>query len=209
MKSNSLTWQTESVVDQAYALLTRGSVLLTSTDTVLGLLVCATQKGHDELDKMKGRKEKPYLVLFDSHKSLLPFIMPLSLQMEKFIKKCWPGPVTLIFRARDHVPSYMKSAEGTIAVRIPDHPELQRLLAKTGPLFSTSANKAGSPIPQVLKEVDPHIAQFCPLIIDDKQSHVASSTILDCTEEPIRVVREGAFSVSELEKLYGKSLRTS
>lgn len=202
MKSNSLTWQTESVVDQAYVLLTGGSVLLTSTDTVFGLLACANQKGHDELDKLKGRKEKPYLLLFDSQKSIVPFIVPLSLQMEKFIEKCWPGPVTMIFRAREHVPSYMKSSEGTIAIRVPDHHELRLLLAKTGPLFSTSANKTGHPIPMTINEVDHDIVKSCALIIDDNQSRMASSTILDCTKETISVVREGAFSVTALEKLY-------
>jgi L-threonylcarbamoyladenylate synthase len=205
MKSNSLTWQTESVVDQAYVLLTRGSVLLTSTDTVFGLLTCANQEGHDALDKLKGRKEKPYLILFDSQESIVPFITPLSLQMEKFIKKCWPGPVTMIFKVRESVPSYMKSSEETIAIRVPDHHELQLLLAKTGPLFSTSANKTGKPIPLTINEVDPDMVQSCALIINDNKSHMmTSSTILDCTKEPISVVREGAFSVSALEELYGK-----
>lgn len=205
MKSKSLSWQTESALEQAYQALITGSIVLCSTDTVLGLLVSATQKGHDKLDKVKGRQEKPYLVLFESKSSLIPFIEPVSFHIENFMERCWPGPVTLIVKARNTIATYMKSSDNTIAVRVPNHENLQRLLHRTGPLFSTSANKAKLPVPERVEEVDPIIRDQCALIITDKHPQTSASTILDCTHERIRVIREGAFAIKELEVLYGQS----
>lgn len=58
--------------------------------------------------------------------------------MERF----WPGPLALlIFKAKADLPSYLKGADGTIALRIPAHAGLQQLLVDCEGLFSTSANK--------------------------------------------------------------------
>lgn len=208
MKSKSLSWQTESVIDQLYEVLSSGSVTLTSTDTVLGLLVCATQEGHDKLDNMKGRKEKPYLILFDSYDSVISYIKPISLQLEKFIKQCWPGPVTFILNARHDVPSYMKASDNTIAIRVPDHQGLQVLLRKTGPLFSTSANKTGQPVPLAIKDVDLSIREECCLVVTDNQENAISSTMIDCTREKVRIIREGVLTRHILEKRYEKTINS-
>ena len=97
----------------------------------------------------------------------------------------------------------MKSKQGRIALRVPDHAGLQKLLTHFTGLFSTSANISGNPIPRTINEVDERIVkQVSCAVIDKKEKPVAllSSTIIDCSGEPIVVVRKGAYPIDELKK---------
>ncbi|MCA9770569.1 L-threonylcarbamoyladenylate synthase [Candidatus Dependentiae bacterium] len=215
MQSNSLSWYDKNTVQKACKVINQNGVVLSTTDTVLGLLATTSVEGRKVIDNMKRRYEKPYLILVDSAKKINSLVDVQSMfHIEKLIAHCWPGPVTLIVNARKDVPAYMKSNQNTIALRVPDHKQLCELLLCTGPLFSTSANKADQPVPDTIKEVDSEILAACALIIgcasssvktlNDEAIQSVSSTILDCTTKNIRIVREGAYCINKLETFYGK-----
>jgi len=111
--------------------------------------------------------------------------------------------VTLLCTAQEGLPLYMQSEEGTVALRVPDHPQLLALLQKFDGLFSTSANSAGAPVPQLIEEVENEIMQMVDGVVLDKNEKKENvpSTILDCTGDRIKVVRQGAFSAEMIEKL--------
>jgi len=102
----------------------------------------------------------------------------------------------------------MKSPEGTIAIRVPDHAGLQNLLAHFPGLFSTSANCAGDPVPTSVAVIDPEILTRVAYVITDEPESAqvepgqkkAPSTIIDCTGPEVKIVREGAFSLAQLRK---------
>ena len=63
-----------------------------------------------------------------------------------FASRCWPGPVTLVAPARDGAPEWLVGADGTVAVRVTDHPVARGLCACFGgAVISTSANRGGRP----------------------------------------------------------------
>ena len=104
---------------------------------------------------------------------------------------------------RHGLPPYVSSGTDTIGIRIPRHLGIACALQACGPLFSTSANKSGHPVPTELKEVDQDIVARVDAVIEDAITEALPSTILDCSRGAPRVVREGAYAVQELEKLYG------
>jgi tRNA threonylcarbamoyl adenosine modification protein (Sua5/YciO/YrdC/YwlC family) len=201
----TLFWSNSETIECVEKKLHGGGVVLAEGDTVLGLLADVSQKGRAQLDHIKNRSKKPYLILVGGSKKALSFIETDSykpLQIEKLMQICWPGPVTLIFRAKAGVTLCSQSADGTIALRVPDHAGLLQLLSQFDGLFSTSANNAGAPVPSAIKEVDSAIisAVACVVMNDDSekaQSHLPS-TIIDCTGEGLVVVRQGAFDASRL-----------
>jgi tRNA threonylcarbamoyl adenosine modification protein (Sua5/YciO/YrdC/YwlC family) len=205
----TLFWSNPETIEYVEKRLHGGGVVLAEGDTVLGLLADVSQKGRAQLDHIKNRSKKPYLILVGDSKKALSFIETDSykpLQIEKLMHICWPGPVTLIFRAKAGVALYSQSSDGTIALRVPDHAGLLQLLSHFDGLFSTSANNAGAPVPSAIKEVDNAIisAVACVVMNDDSQkaqSHLPS-TIIDCTGERLVVVRQGAFDASRLMDLY-------
>ncbi|ASC72420.1 Threonylcarbamoyl-AMP synthase [Halomicronema hongdechloris C2206] len=64
---------------------------------------------------------------------------------QRVADRYWPGPLTLVLPASDRMPAAMNpTRSGTLGIRVPDHPLARYLLARTGPLATTSANTSGS-----------------------------------------------------------------
>jgi L-threonylcarbamoyladenylate synthase len=209
MSQHYLTWAEPASRAILQKILEQGKLAITSSDTVLGFLASLTEEGFRKLDNLKQRANKPYLVLMGDISTLNYFIdQPLSSGLERMLVSCWPGPVTIIFKARVSLPTYMKGPDGTIALRVPKHEGLLELLKHFPGLFSTSANLHGKPIPETIDDIDPKILEAVEcVVIDDIVTNTVKvpSTILDCTGEQIRVVREGAYPLRHLEALYGAS----
>src|ERR1700722_34926 len=151
--SKILSWHDENTLEKVRDLLAQNQVILCSTDTVLGLLAPATRQGYEQLDTIKQRTKKPYLILIGSADALPKFIdQPLTFHIEKLINSCWPGPLTLIFKANPLLPHFVTGGAETVALRVPDHVQLRQLAAQFHGLFSTSANVANQPVPHAFAD---------------------------------------------------------
>ena len=196
-------WHDHAAIKAVAEKIKNGAVVAGTSDTVLGLLAKASHAGKNELDRIKQRSGMPYLVLvpsFQAARTLSPVLQlgPVAQMAQAF----WPGPLTLIVPAGKDVPDYLQSPTGGIAVRVPDHAGLQELLSECGMLFSTSANLSGHPVPERFSDIDPAIAgQMAYLVGPQQDSTVIPSTILDCTQAKIKIIREGAIS-KELLKTF-------
>jgi L-threonylcarbamoyladenylate synthase len=181
------------VIAQLVTLFSQNNVILGDSDTVLGLYAPLTQEGFLALNRLKKRAEKPYLVLVANKERALSLVAnPMAPELLALMDACWPGPVTLICKARLNnnsgleIPDtgYAVSGWGTIGLRVPDHAGLQELLPHFEGLFSTSANITGNPVPHSLGQVDPEIAHAVAGVVlnrDTKSTGGVASTILDCT----------------------------
>lgn len=204
MISKTLSWEKEDSISIVFHSLSRGGLVVGSSDTVFGLLANVTKEGFQSLNRAKGRYEKPYLILIGNKQVAHSLIENISLQAEKLMD-FWPAPLTLIFKAKKELPDYMKTEQGTIALRMPDHVGLLSLLKKIPMLFSTSANKTGEAVPCSIQGIDQTILNAIDYIIIDgqqKEKETQPSTILDCSGDGIKLVREGAFSIEEIEKAF-------
>jgi L-threonylcarbamoyladenylate synthase len=208
MGKKCVQWDNVSIIDQLASLLRSNRVIASTTDTVFGLLAPYNLTGFTLLNEIKNREKKPYIILLPCQEEIFQFVdLTKKLHIEKFLRKCWPGPVTGVFKAKDSVPDFVKGVNGTVALRVPAHDGLQRLLHQLqAPLFSTSANLAGHPIPNELSDVDPDILTRVACIVLDQGESFAHipSTMLDCMGDTIRVLRVGAYPIDQLEKIYGE-----
>lgn len=205
-----LYWDDKDAIALIGRALSANQVVAGTSDTVWGLLAPLSRAGFERLNSIKGRSDKPYLILIGDKKNAVHFVEnSQSFHIEKIITACWPGPLTLILKARADLPDFMKAEEGTIALRMPNHAGLLQLLARFDGLFSTSANRAGQPVPMSIDDLDPVIMQAISYLIIDREEQVTTkpSTILDCSNDHIRVVREGAYSVGKLKRILGAKLR--
>jgi L-threonylcarbamoyladenylate synthase len=204
------TWDSSEGLNAAQAAFNAGLAIVGDSDTVLGLFAPCSRAGIDLLDLIKGRREKPYLILVGSVEQVWELAEQPSDPDCMRLLACWPGPLTLIFTARPDVPDYMQSVNHTIAVRIPDHEALQTLALRCGGLFSTSANKTGMPVPESVERVDAGILAMVSCVVRNGTQNKENvpkqpSTILDCTGDVVRVVRTGAYPIDALATIYGKS----
>lgn len=198
-------WDNKQSIQELQDSLSKDEIILASGDTVLGLWGNLTPVAFEKINQIKQRNDKPYLIAIASPDKLIKFIdQKLDDKLQTLIETCWPGPVTLVFRARRDLPSWMVSKEGTIALRVPDHEGLLELLQNFDGLFSTSANKHGQPIQNCVDQIDPSVVQQVAIICGDMQQQCYSqspSTILDCSSGDIRVLRSGALSVEDIKDL--------
>lgn len=210
MQSKPLSWSEDKDIAFIATLLRDGKVVVGSSDTVIGLLALATRQGFERLNSIKQRTEKPYIVLVASINQAQQLMqVPDTMQLEKVLQTFWPGPLTIIVPAHPQLPSYLKAPNNTIALRVPDHSGLQRLLHSVEALFSTSANLSGDPIPTLLADLNPQLQAQCgAMIADHGASTMLPSTILDCTGSQPRLVREGALARSLLEQGTGIKILT-
>lgn len=203
-----ISWQDPSTIPLLEQALAAGNCSITSTDTILGFLAPLTEQGFAGLNALKGgRQDKPYLVLIASPDKLEAFIdyAALAPKIQKLVTQCWPGPVTIIFKAKPNLPKYLVSPTGTIAIRCPQHTGLLTLLASYDGLFSTSANRSGQEPPQHVEQIDPDVIELVDYIVTEPnptQEAQLPSTIIDASDNHnIKVVRAGTFPASKLDEL--------
>lgn len=127
-----------------------GTPILYPTDTLWGLGVRPTDSSAvRRLYAAKRRPEgMPVSVAFSSYEEAEPFVR-LTPGARSLLRRTLPGPYTFLLPAsararRRWVPSVLGET-GTVGIRIPDHPTARALLARTGPLTTTSANRHGEP----------------------------------------------------------------
>jgi tRNA threonylcarbamoyl adenosine modification protein (Sua5/YciO/YrdC/YwlC family) len=198
------SWHDKKTIIDMATTLRQGNVIISSTDTVLGFLSTVSQAGYTSLNRIKKRTEKPYLILISDKSQLDQYIQtPLASAVQRLIDMYWPGPLTIIFNAKPEIPDYVKSSDGTVAIRLPDDPRMRALVEKTGPLFSTSANLSGQPIPNSIDELDQSLVDQVAYVAYDsagapENSTALPSTIVDCTQgDEIKIVRQGALQITD------------
>ena len=121
-----------------------GAVGVIPTDTVYGLVArAADQAAVKRLYALKQRENKPGTIIAASIEQLE--VLGLKHRYLKAVEQFWPGAVSVIIPVADPSLDYLHQGLRALAVRIPDHPELLKLLEKTGPLQTSSANPSSQP----------------------------------------------------------------
>ncbi len=184
-------------LQEAANLLHEGGMIIFPTDTVYALGCLSTQGERlRDLAKIKGMKleQAPLSFIFDDIRSLSHFVVPMNSQIFKLVKRLLPGPYTLIMQAAHKLPKPFQKRR-TIGVRISNHPVLKALLPLlNAPLVCTSIHDPDKILdyttdPETLLELwDKSI----DLMLSDGYGSNIPSTVIDLTETPFKILRQGA-----------------
>ncbi|MBP6869975.1 L-threonylcarbamoyladenylate synthase [Candidatus Babeliales bacterium] len=189
-----LSWNEKDDYPYMIDVLRADGVLLASSDTVLGLFAQLSEKSKQKLDFIKIRSLKPYIVLIESVHLLDKFTdQKIDESMQEIMHRYWPGPLTIIFKAKSTLPNWIKGVDGTIAIRVPAHQGLQDLLTQVGGLFTTSANLSDQPLPMSYDQINPVLLDMVQAVCCDrfKIYDGPASTIIDFSSGSIKVIRMG------------------
>jgi len=170
-----------------------GKTVVYPTDTVYGL--GANIFHEDALQKVYLMKRRPLtkpVSVCVSQVEDIQQIAHLNPQIEKIIQKILPGPYTLILNKKEVVSSLITGGKDKIGVRIPDN-SICREISSEFPITTTSANISGHPSPVSAQEARKDLDDHPDILIDSGPcSGGISSTVVDLTVSPPRILREGA-----------------
>jgi sua5/yciO/yrdC/ywlC family protein len=166
----------------------KNEVVIIPTDTIYGF--SGLPHAEKTLFSIKKRdEEKKLIYLIEKPEIALNYIdSKFYTKFEiDFLLSLWPNPLTIIY----------KTEIGTIGLRCPKDEWLNSLLAKVGsPIFSTSVNISGSTPLEEFNQIKNTFQKDIPLMVDGGDMKEKSSTILNASEKPFRILRKGNYSIN-------------
>ena len=195
----------QSEIEEVANVLKNDGVISVPTDTVYG--ICArinSSKAYLKLVSVKNRPSTKSFPVMCSDIEQIKSIATLDDNALKLIEAFMPGPITLVLNKRPDVLSYINNA-GTretdeLAIRMAPTPFLKELIKEVGsPLFLSSANKSGKDVCKSLDEIEIECPTLDGMVMGDV-SFGEASTIIDCTDNDIKIQRQGPISEDELMK---------
>lgn len=196
---------TENDITKAANFILDGELVGIPTETVYGLAADASNKlAINKIFEVKGRpKNHPLIVHIASIDHLSEWVIDIPHYARVLARHFWPGPMSLLLKKHPNVLNEITGGSNKICIRIPNHSvtlSLLRMLNK--PIAAPSANLFGRVSPTSAKHVLDDLNGKIAAVIDGGQCEVGlESTIIDLTEVEPKILRPGAVSIEELEKI--------
>ena len=189
-------------LETAAELLRKGELVAVPTETVYGL----AGKGLDadvieSIYEVKGRPAvKPISLMVPDADALEALCAEVPEAAKALAERFWPGPLTLVLRARPEIPSILRAGGETVGLRCPRQTQTLRLLKLLDfPLAVPSANPSGGPSAKTAEQVEAYFEGKIAAVIDGGACELGlESTLLDMSRKPYRILRQGALAAEEL-----------
>jgi L-threonylcarbamoyladenylate synthase len=193
---------------KAARLLKAGKLIAFPTETVYGLGADAfNPDAVARIFEIKRRPRFDPLIVHVAHFQSLPRVAgEIPRDAELLMEKFWPGPLTLVLPKNKALPDLVCSGLSTVAVRMPSHPVALSLISLSDtPVAAPSANPFGSLSPTEASQVAATLKYGVELILDGGHTPLGlESTIVKLEGGQVFVLRPGAVTMEELEKVTGK-----
>jgi protein-tyrosine phosphatase len=203
-------------VGRAAKALADGALVAFPTETVYGLAAnAAVSDSVRRLREIKGRGDsQPFTVHVSRATDCDEFVPDVGLLGRRFMRKAWPGPLTLIFTVENPTaaPAFARLsdigadavyANGTAGVRFPDHPVAVSLISGAGaPIIASSANVAGADAPYTAEQIQRVIGEKADMILDGGATRYRKgSTIVAVNGTGYRLIRSGVWDERTIRRL--------
>ena len=188
-----------SQIDQMAQDLKDGKILAFPTDTVYGVgTIYGNPKALSRLKSIKNRPETKPIPMMVSRLEQAKGIVEMTPTATKLAEKLLPGALTLIVPLTEHADRQYTNGMDTAALRIPNAPILLKVMDQLDrPLMVSSANLSGQPAALCKADAMAMLPRLDG-ILDGECVDNQASTIVDCTTDTIRILREGPISMETL-----------
>jgi len=182
----------------------KGKIIVYPTETFYGL--GANPFNRETVKKIYHLKKrefgKPLPIIIHDKNQVEELAHDIPDMFYRISEKFWPGPLTIVLKARPIFPEEMVGEEKTIGMRLPNFEWLRKLVDKTGfPIIATSANISGEGEISSPVELTKIFYGEVDLIVDGgKTSGKKPSTVLDLTGNKPKIIREGIISKKEINE---------
>jgi tRNA threonylcarbamoyl adenosine modification protein (Sua5/YciO/YrdC/YwlC family) len=182
----------------------RGELVVLPTDTVYGIGADAfSAQAVADLLAAKGRdRAMPPPVLVPETRTMDGLATDVPAAVRDLVEAFWPGPLTVICWAQPSLQWDLGDTGGTVALRMPAEDVALELLAATGPMAVSSANRNGQPAATTAQQAVEALGDSVDVYLDAGPSvRGTASTIVEATRGRLRIVRVGALSADRLAEV--------
>lgn len=206
-KEKSFCVNSESDISRAMpsilAALSAGGCILLPTETVYGLAAaCHSVTGIRKILALKERPKEKSLPVFVRSVEQAKELAIVNKDAETLMQKFWPGPLTIVLKARADLPDVLKSSDGFVGLRCPNHAVPLRILREFGhPLCCTSANHSGQPPVRSIEEARELFKDDERLslrLVQIATCEAAPSTVVKIDKQTLQILRQGAIQLTKL-----------
>ncbi|MDU4892398.1 MAG: L-threonylcarbamoyladenylate synthase [Clostridium sp.] len=190
------------IINDAALKIRDGGIVAFPTETVYGLGADAlNEKAVAKIFEAKGRPQDNPLIIHVADFNIDEYVTEVPDMAKDIMQKFWPGPITIILNKKEIVPSITSAGLDTIGIRMPQNNIARELIKASGvPIAAPSANISGRPSPTDMESCVEDLDGKVDYIIGGENSIVGvESTIVDCTVNPICVLRPGAVTLEMLQ----------
>ena len=180
-------------IEAALKAIRGGRIVGVPTDTVYGLAVDPLDSAAvRSLFELKGRGAHLPLAVLVASLEQVEELVEVTRRVVDLVEPHWPGALTVILRSRVEMAEGVGDrVRGTLAVRMPDHRRLADLLARSGPLAVTSANRSGRPPALDARSARRALGDGVAVYLDGLCEGGRASTVVDLTRDPPVTLRHG------------------
>lgn len=186
----------------AARLIKSGELVAVPTETVYGLAGNGMSPAAvEKIYEVKGRPAvKPLALMVHDSSAMKKYCEDVPPQALCLAKRFWPGPLSIVLKAKPTVPEIVRAGGDTVSLRCPDHPLTLELIKKTGlPLAAPSANPSGSESPKTAQCVTEYFDGKIAAVIDGGECGIGTeSTVIDMSAVPYKILRKGALSYESI-----------
>jgi L-threonylcarbamoyladenylate synthase len=184
-----------------------GGVVALPTDTVYGI-ACAVDNPQ-AIAQMYTIKERDALkaipVLVGEISQLDRIAAEFNATARLLAEHFWPGALTIVVEKNPALPQEL-TIYPTVGIRMPAYDWLLDLMRECGPLAATSANLSGAPSPASAQDVLAQLDGRLELVVDGGVcAGSIPSTVVDCSCEPLNILREGGISSESIQQLIAEN----
>jgi L-threonylcarbamoyladenylate synthase len=191
------------ILQEAVAIIKKGELVAFPTETVYGLGADAfNPKAVAKIFKAKNRPgDNPLIVHISDLSQLKDIVSTVPKSAKIFMKKFWPGPLSIVFHKHKNLPRKTTAGLDTVVVRFPKHEVAKKLIELAGtPIAAPSANLSGRISPTRAEHVLADLNGKIPMILDAGSiEYGLESTVVDCTEKKPIVLRPGSITLEMLK----------
>lgn len=206
---NSTSGHFEELLSGAVRVLQEKGTVLHPTETCYGLTAdIFSQTAVEKVYQLKEMSlDKPVSIMVESFEQAQEYGV-FDERARRLAEAFWPGPLTIIVRRSEKLPSYINPAIESVGLRCPGHNFTLAMLREFGgPLITTSANRTKEPQAYDVETfLGGRTGDALPEFVVDLGliPETAPSTIVDLSGSELRVVRQGPISITDIEQILAR-----
>lgn len=184
-------------IAEVVSVLKKGGIIAYPTDSVYNFGCSLDNKrAIEKIAKLKQIKLKKanFSLVCPDLKSIDEYTNPFSRSVFKALNKNLPGPFTFILNASNKIPKLFDSNKKEIGIRIPDNEICLGIVKQLGvPLVTTSIHHEDEIVEYITdpEQIFQNFQHQIELIVDGGIGNNQPSTVVDCTQDDLEIVRQG------------------